>query len=109
GIALLGILGLVLFNRYQLKQKIREQQSLLQVRSHIAKDLHDEIGSTLTSIKILSEVSGKSLRQDQQKASDFLQKITEQSAAAQQGMSDIVWAVKPENDKLENMVVRMRE
>ena len=27
----------------------------------------------------------------------------------QQGMSDIVWAIKPDNDKLENMLVRMRE
>jgi signal transduction histidine kinase len=35
--------------------------------------------------------------------------ITEQSAQMQQGMSDIVWAIAPDNDKLENMVIRMRE
>ncbi len=79
------------------------------MRNNIAKDLHDEIGSTLTSIKILSEVSGKSIDRDSGKARAFLEKISEQSAAAQQGISDIVWAVKPENDKLENMVIRMRE
>ena len=106
---LLAILTYFLFNRYQLKRKIQEQEALLTVRNNIAKDLHDEIGSTLTSIKILSEVSEKNLHKDQNKASSFLQKITEQSAAAQQGISDIVWAVKPENDKLENMVIRMRE
>ena len=88
---------------------IAEQEALLTVRNNIAKDLHDEIGSTLTSIKILSEVSEKNLHKDQLKTSSFLQKITEQSSAAQQGISDIVWAVKPENDKLENMVVRIRE
>ena len=81
----------------------------LPLRNNIAKDLHDEIGSTLTSIKILSEVSEKNLYKDQTKTSSFLQKITEQSSAAQQGISDIVWAVKPENDKLENMVIRIRE
>jgi len=109
GIAVLLIIGYFLFNRYQLKRKIQEQEALLTIRSNIAKDLHDEIGSTLTSIKILSEVSEKNVHKDQVKASAFLQKITEQSAAAQQGISDIVWALKPENDKLENMVIRMRE
>jgi two-component system, NarL family, sensor histidine kinase UhpB len=103
------LLGYFMFNRYQLKRRIQEQEALLSVRNNIAKDLHDEIGSTLTSIKILSEVSEKNLHKDQVKTSSFLQKITEQSAAVQQGISDIVWSVKPENDKLENMVIRMRE
>jgi signal transduction histidine kinase len=109
GVLLLALVGYFLFNRYQLRRKIKEQEALLAVRNNIAKDLHDEIGSTLTSIKILSEVSEKNLQKDHAKTSSFLQKITEQSAAAQQGISDIVWAVKPENDKLENMVIRMRE
>ncbi|MEP7376564.1 MAG: tetratricopeptide repeat protein [Chitinophagaceae bacterium] len=108
-VVLLSLLGYCMFNRYQLKRKIQEQEALLSVRNNIAKDLHDEIGSTLTSIKILSEVSGKNLYKDQGKTSSFLQKITEQSAAVQQGISDIVWSVKPENDRLENMVIRMRE
>ena len=108
-VLLLALVGYFLFNRYQLRRKIKEQDALLAVRNNIAKDLHDEIGSTLTSIKILSEVSEKNLQKDQARTSGFLQKITEQSAAAQQGISDIVWAVKPENDKLENIVIRMRE
>ena len=109
GAGLLLVLAYFLFNRYQLKRKIKEQEALLIVRNNIAKDLHDEIGSTLTSIKILSEVSGKNLHKDQEKTSSFINKITEQSTAAQQGISDIVWAIKPENDKLGNMIIRMRE
>lgn len=109
GLFLLSIIAYFLFNRYQLKRKIQEQAALLAVRNNIAKDLHDEIGSTLTSIRILSEVSNKNLQKDSDKAAAFISRITEQSAAAQQGMSDIVWAVKPENDKMENMVARMRE
>ncbi|MEO8406189.1 MAG: tetratricopeptide repeat protein [Chitinophagaceae bacterium] len=109
GVFLLALLGLVLFNRYQLKKKLQQQNELLMVRNNIAKDLHDEIGSTLTSIKILSEVSQSNLQKDQQKTSTLLNKITEQSSQMQQGMSDIVWAIKPDNDKLENMLVRMRE
>lgn len=109
GVVLLALVGYFVFNRYQLQQKIEEQKALLAVRNNIAKDLHDEIGSALTSIKILSEVSGKNLYKDQVKTSSYLQEITEQSGRMQQGMSDIVWAITPDNDKLENLVARMRE
>jgi two-component system sensor histidine kinase UhpB len=109
GIILLALLGFFVFNRFQLKKKLEQQKALLDIRNNIARDLHDEIGSTLTSIKILSEVSGFNLQKDRQKASALMQKITEQSSEMQQGMSDIVWAIRPDNDKLENMAVRMRE
>jgi two-component system, NarL family, sensor histidine kinase UhpB len=109
GFVLLLLLGYFMFNRYQLQRKIKEQQALLSVRNNIAQDLHDEIGSALTSIKILSQVSKTNLQKDQQKASSFLEKITEQSTEMQQGLSDIVWAIKPDNDKFSDMVARMRE
>ena len=98
-----------MFNRYQLKKKLDRQKELLDVRNNIARDLHDEIGSTLTSIKILSEVSKNNMEKNREKATDMISMITEQSSQMQQGMSDIVWAIKPDNDKLENMLVRMRE
>lgn len=110
GLALLLLLFAgILFNRYQLKKKLEEQKTLLAVRDNIAKDLHDDIGSAISSIKILSEVSYKNIEKDRIKSSSLLQKIISQSEQLQQGISDIVWSVKPDNDKLENISVRMRE
>jgi len=109
GIVLLVLLGWVFFSRYQLKKKMQQQKALLNIRNHIARDLHDEVGSTLTSIKILSEVSQSNLLKNKEKAGTLLAKITEQSTQIQQGLSDIVWAIKTENDTLQNMLVRMRE
>ncbi len=108
GVALIAILSWVLFNRYQLKRRILQQQELLLMRNHIARDLHDEMGSTLTSIKILSQVSKSNLQKDKEKSAALLERITEQSTKMQQGISDIVWAINP-NDKLDNMLVKMRE
>jgi len=108
GIGFLILAGFI-FNRYQLKKKLEQQKELLTVRNNIARDLHDEIGSTLTSIKILSEVSRNNIDKDSKKSSLLLSQITEQSAQMQQGMSDIIWAIKPDNDKLENILARMRE
>jgi len=89
--------------------RIRSLKEKFRIRSTIARDLHDEIGSTLTSINILSKVSHTNLERDKSKASDLIQKITEQSESMQQSMSDIIWAIKPENDKLRDMAIRMRE
>lgn len=109
GILFAAVLSWVLINRYQLKKKMQQQQALLNIRNHIARDLHDEVGSTLTSIKILSEVSQSNLRKNSDKAAALLTKITEQSTQIQHGLSDIVWAIKTENDTLQNMLIRMRE
>ncbi|HEX6181438.1 MAG TPA: two-component regulator propeller domain-containing protein, partial [Chitinophagaceae bacterium] len=91
------------------RQRIRRLEEKFRIRSTIARDLHDEIGSTLTSINILSRVSRSNLHKDKERAEGLLQKITEQSQDMQQSMSDIIWAIKPDNDKLENMAAHMRE
>lgn len=84
-------------------------KKLISVRARISQDLHDEIGSTLTSINILSKISQKNLDKNKVKVSEILNKITEQTEDIQQSMSDIVWSVRPGNDKLKDLVIRMRE
>jgi len=106
---LLALMAAGLFNRWQLKKRLQQQEALLEMRNDIARDLHDELGSTLTSIHILSQVSRNHLEKDQLRAFSLLEKITEQSRQMQQSMSDIVWAIRSDNDKIENMMVRMRE
>ncbi|MBL0098224.1 MAG: tetratricopeptide repeat protein [Bacteroidetes bacterium] len=47
--------GLLLFNRYKLKKQLEHQQILINQRKSISADLHDDVGSTLSSISIYSE------------------------------------------------------
>jgi len=108
-VVLLALIAAGIFNRWQLKKQLQQQAALLEMRNLIARDLHDELGSTLTSIHILSQVSRNHLEKDQSRAYSLLEKITEQSRQMQQSMSDIVWAIRSDNDKIENMMVRMRE
>lgn len=86
--------------------RIKERYTL---RNKIAADLHDEIGSTLTSINILSNVSQQAMERQPQQAKEMLQQISLQSKNIQQNMSDIVWSIRPDNEKVENLIVRMRE
>lgn len=108
-VALLLLISLLLFNRFKLRKKLEEKERMLEVRNRISKDLHDDIGSTLTSIHILSRASEQSLEREPAHVKKMLSDIAHQSQSIQQNMSDIVWAIRPDNDKMENLLNRMRE
>ena len=105
----LGVLGLALLLYWFVQQRIGRIKEKYQLRNKIAADLHDEIGSTLTSINILSNVSQQAMDQQPQEAKEMLQLISAQSKVIQQSMSDIVWSIRPDNDKVGDLLTRMRE
>jgi two-component sensor histidine kinase len=87
--------------------RIRQLLRLQRVRNRIATDLHDDIGSSLTNISILSELSSKNLSQPE-KAQPFLLRISEEVQASSQAMDDIIWSVNSRNDSLQETMARMR-
>lgn len=107
-IALISILaiGLLLVNRYQVISRGKRTAEIERMRNAIARDLHDDIGSTLSSINIMSQLA---LREGQEVASKHFSKIAEQSGRMMESMSDIVWSITPGNDSLEHVVARMKE
>lgn len=84
--------------------KLMVEESL---RQKISRDLHDEMGSTLTSINILSSVA---LSQDCDKfIKEYLEKINHHSSDLMETMSDIVWAISPQHDSMDRLFLRMKE
>ena len=81
----------------------RRIKQLEKVRNSIADDLHDDIGSALSSISIMSELAKTKSPQ----ALPILASIGESTLTVQENMSDIVWAIKAENDRFENVLQRM--
>lgn len=101
-----GVTVVLLWNRARLKRRLQ----LEQLRSRLSRDLHDDIGSTLSSINILSSVVQKRVEASGDAASaNVLSKISERSQRLQRNMSDIVWSVDPDHDTLEELLTRMRE
>jgi signal transduction histidine kinase len=107
-IALISVLaiGLLLVNRYRLISRSRRLAEIEKVRNAIARDLHDDIGSTLSSINILSQLA---IREGNSDASKHFNKIAEQSGRMMESMSDIVWSISPGNDSLDQVVSKMKE
>ena len=103
---LLGCLTLLLLYgiyKYRIHQLVKVQQ----VRNRIASDLHDDIGSTLTNINMLSEISRKNLASPKE-AGKFLQRISEEVTATSQALNDIIWSVNSRYDTMEEILSRMR-
>ncbi len=82
---------------------------LVKIRGRLARDLHDDMGSTLSTINILSSMAKTKLGTDPAKTSEFLSKISENSQRMMESMDDIVWSIKPQNDSMEKLIARMRE
>jgi signal transduction histidine kinase len=106
---LLLVVLLAAFIGWLVRRRIKRIKDKFELRNRIAADLHDEIGSTLTSINILSTVSQQAIDQQPGQVKVLLEQISNQSKTIQQSMSDIVWSIRPDNEKIENLVVRIRE
>lgn len=106
--ALLGLLFLgivVLIYRLHVNRIL----AVVKLRSRLARDLHDDMGSTLSTINILSSMAKTKLGTDPAKTSDYISKISENSQRMMEAMDDIVWSIKPQNDSMEKLIARMRE
>jgi two-component system, NarL family, sensor histidine kinase UhpB len=100
GLVLFTILLFFVYRSYSTRQKLK----LLTLRNKIASDLHDDIGSTLSSISIFSQMA----QENSQEVKPMLQTIGDSSRKMLDAMADIVWTISPENDQFEKIILRMR-
>jgi len=100
-----GALGMYLVSRFRQKQRMKLQR----VRDRIARDLHDDIGSTLGSISFYSEALKRKLGSSEDAmAQQVAEKIGSSSRDMIDQMSDIVWSVDPKNDDAGALITRLR-
>jgi two-component system, NarL family, sensor histidine kinase UhpB len=93
------------FHHFRSRSRAKRKAEIERVRNNIAQDLHDDIGSALSSIHIMSQLAMK----DSANARPHLQRISDNASLMMDGMSDIVWSINPDNDSIERLVVKMKE
>lgn len=101
---LISILGTGLFGLIY-KLRSAQKKRLTEIRNRISRDLHDDIGSTLGSISVYSEVAKEIMPE---KKDEVLEKIGTASREMLENINDIVWSIKPENDKFAKLEERMK-
>ena len=95
--------------KYRLRlNELQKQKELEVMRQSISKDIHDELGSSITRITRSTELL---LRQmdDRQAMETQLTRLGNLSKNLGKSLSEIVWAVNPKQDKLENFLLYARQ
>lgn len=96
-----GITGLLFaFYRYRISQYKKQQQ----IRRDIAGDLHDDLGSTLNTVKVLTHLAKREPLQEQ-----HLDRIEESLATATTGLRDMIWVLDDVGDTVQGLMDRIRK
>lgn len=105
-IAVLSI-GFIIY--YLSTMRFRNLLSIEKLKGKLAADLHDNIGSGLTEISILSEIATNSLLRSLDDVSDNLATISDKSRLLIDSMSEIVWMINPSRDSLSDLILRLKD
>lgn len=101
------VIGLAIWQLYRVR--VRRLLEIERTRIRIATDLHDDIGADLSKISLLSEVVKMQLPNGNEENTRLLTKIAETSRNSVDSMRDIVWAINPSRDTLNDLVQKMRQ
>ncbi len=106
-IALLVLVSMVILffvYRYYHSKQLKE----IEIRNKISRDLHDDIGATLSSIKIYGELAHTVLDDKPTESKAMIGKITDQSKDLMQRMGDVIWSMKSAEDTNNSFTTRVR-
>jgi signal transduction histidine kinase len=79
-------------------EQLERRQAIERERSRIAKDIHDDLGASLTLIAVLGDLAKK------EKTGERIEKMSSTAREAVKSLDEIVWAVNPRNDTLSHLV-----
>ena len=106
-----GVLTVLLIGFFYYLHRLRLQRALHveKVRSRLARDLHDDMGSTLSTINILSNIALQQNPLDEKASKEYMSTINSSTTQMMESMDDIVWSINPVNDTLAKVLARMKE
>lgn len=100
----LGVIAALAGRRlYQYYRK----RSMLQLRTTLARDLHDDLGSEMSALALGSFAAAQSGEPEHMRT--VLHEVATQTQKLIDDMRDMVWSLHPDNDALDKMSARMQQ
>lgn len=105
-----------------IRSRVQRLLEIERIRSRIATDLHDDIGSGLTRIAVLSDIVQRQARQLTATAAEMdgepnderfamhssIQRVGDTARELVDAMSDVVWSIDPKHDSVQSLVQRLK-
>ncbi len=85
------------------RERAEKLRAIEHERSRIARDLHDDLGSTLTEISMIATAS-PGLKIESEMASNRLREIAEKSRSMVSALDGVVWVINSKNDTLSSLI-----
>lgn len=85
--------------------ELERQRAVENERARIARDLHDDVGASLTQVALLSQLARSSLAKRPERAGKHVQEIFDTAKEVTRSLDEIVWAVNPANDTFESFAL----
>lgn len=97
----------ILYSIY--KYRTAQAKKIVKIRDDISKDLHDEIGATLSGIAMYGHMVKDSLSKNDIPGATYSVNIIRDSAADMvTKLNDIIWIIKPQHESLESVIERLK-
>ena len=104
---LLGAVSVALILFYRKRKKLQDELRKQQMLNQIAADLHDDVGASLSAIRMYGEVIRKKASVSAPDVVPIAGKISDNARELIQSMSDIVWTIKPGQEELKSLEDRL--
>jgi len=102
--ALVGIVRYLATQKLQRQlEGMRQKEALERDRARIARDLHDQLGASMTQVSLLAEMA-ESDKNVPEEVEVHAKQITQTARETTRVLDEIVWAVNPSNDTLDALV-----
>jgi len=101
---LISVIVLLLVTRYYHRRQLKE----IEIRNRISRDLHDDIGASLSSMNIYGGLAASVWDTQPQQSKLMLGKIADISRGLVDRMGDVVWSLKAADDGKQSIETRLR-
>jgi len=99
----------ILMKEKEMSEIIARNNAIEEERTRISKELHDDIGSSVSSIKIYNNLAQKQFEEQPDKAKELLEKSGAEIKQIEESLGDLIWAVYTKNETIQNLIMRMKQ
>lgn len=108
--SIVSVVSFLLFSRYKLLRALQSQRQLSKERHRISRDLHDEIGATLSGIAMYSHLAKTSLSDGKpDEATNSVNIIQHSATEMVTKLNDIIWLINPGKETLDDVIAKLKE
>ncbi len=105
------IFSFLIWSIYHIRylDKMQKLAEIERVRKSAAQDFHDELGSKLTIISMFTELTKSKLNGNYEAVAPYLDKVSDTAGSLYHSMKDLIWALNPEQDTLQDLFLQLKD